>query len=377
MKMFDVYPIYDIAPQRGEGSWIWDKKGNKYLDFYGGHAVISIGHSHPHFIDKLQRQMQQMIFYSNAVQNPLQGQLAEKLGELSGKKDYQLFLCNSGAEANENAIKLASFYNGKKKVISFKKGFHGRTSMAVAVTDNPKIVAPVNATENALILPLNDEIALEKAFKDEEITAVIIEGILGIGGIYEPSMAFMQKIRQLCDENHALFIADSVQCGCGRSGHYFAHDFYGLDADIYTMAKGIGNGFPIGALAIAPHIKPWHGMLGSTFGGTHLACSAALAVAEVIQEEDLISHAKKTGALLKQSLITLPKVKEVRGRGLMLGIEFDNPINPLRTQLLVEEGVFTGSSSNPNVIRLLPPLNIKESEVEFFLEKFIKVLAKF
>ena len=376
MEIFDVYPVYDIQPQRGEGCWIWDSKGNKYLDFYGGHAVISIGHSHPHFLQRMQRQMQKMVFYSNAIINPLQTELAEKLGNLAGIPDYQLFLCNSGAEANENALKLASFHTKKKKVISFTKGFHGRTSLAVAVTDNPKIVAPINETENAIILPLNDEDALKETFEKEEAAAVIIEGIQGIGGIYEPTQSFMQLIRRLCDENEAVFIADSVQCGCGRSGDYFAHDFYGVKADVYTMAKGIGNGFPIGAVAIAPHIKPWHGMLGSTFGGNHLACAAALAVVEVMQQENLMSNAKEKGAVLVEAIKSLPYVKEVRGRGLMVGIEFDFPIKDLRNTLLKEHGVFTGSASNPNVLRLLPPLNIKKKEVDFFLDKLNTALQK-
>ncbi len=376
MKIFDVYPVYDIQPQRGEGTWIWDSKGKKYLDFYGGHAVISIGHSHPHFLQRLHRQMQKMVFYSNAIINPLQSELAEKLGDLADIPDYQLFLCNSGAEANENALKLASFHTKKKKVISFTKGFHGRTSLAVAVTDNTKIIAPINETENAIILPLNDEKALRETFDKEEIAAVIIEGIQGIGGIYEPSKSFMQLIRKLCDEHGALFIADSVQCGCGRSGDYFAHDFYQIKADVYTMAKGIGNGFPIGAVAIAPHIKPWYGMLGSTFGGNHLACAAALAVAEVMRQENLMSNAKEKGAALIEAIKSMPHVKEVRGRGLMLGIEFDFSIKELRNALLKEYGVFTGSASNTNVLRLLPPLSIKKKEVDFFLDKLNIALQK-
>ena len=375
MKPFDVYPIYDIEAIRGEKNWIWDNKGNKYLDFYGGHAVISIGHSHPHFLYRMDRQMRKLVFYSNAIINNLQVELAERLGVIANIPDYQLFLCNSGAEANENAIKLASFQTGKKKIISFGKGFHGRTSLAVAVTDNPKIVAPVNETDNAIILPLNDEQALDEAFAKGDIASVIIEGIQGIGGINLPDQSFMDKIKSLCEAKGALLIADAVQCGCGRSGKYFSHDYFNLKADIYTMAKGLGNGFPVGAIAISPDIPPKYGMLGSTFGGNHLACVAALAVIEVMEKENLIQNAKMMGDYLMEKIKNVAGVKEVRGRGLMIGVEFDEPIKEIRNSLLFDYKIFTGSASNPNVLRLLPPLTITQKESDIFLKAFTEVLA--
>ena len=291
MKLFDVYPLNDITIVKAKGAYVWDDANQKYLDLYGGHAVISIGHTHPHYVKRLEDQLHKVGFYSNSIKIPLQVELAEKLGKVSGKEDYQLFLCNSGAEANENALKLASFYNGRKKIIAFKKGFHGRTSLAVAVTDNPNIVAPVNQTDNVLFLPFNDEQALELAFSQNDISSVIVEGIQGVGGINVATSGFLQKIRSLCDQYNAVFIADSVQCGYGRSGKFYAHDFSGVNADIYTMAKGMGNGFPVGAISIAPKIQPKHFMLGTTFGGNHLACAAALAVLEVMQEEDLMKNA--------------------------------------------------------------------------------------
>lgn len=372
MDLFKVYPLFDIEIERGEGSYVWDKEGTKYLDLYGGHAVISIGHTHPHYVRRITEQINKLGFYSNSVQIPLQKELAQKLGELSGHPDYQLFLCNSGAEANENALKLASFVNGKKKIISFTKGFHGRTSLAVAATDNPKIVAPVNETDNTIILPFNDEEALEKAFDEHkgQISSVIIEGIQGIGGIYCPTESFMKKIRSLCDQEEALLIADSVQCGYGRSGQFFAHDQYGVDIDIYTMAKGMGNGFPIGGILISPKIMAIYGMLGTTFGGNHLACAAGLAVLEVMKEENLIQNAKELGEYFIDKIKGLPGVKEVRGRGLMIGIEMDEPVGDLRKKLLFDHKIFTGSSSNPNTIRILPALNVGKEELDYFIEKF-------
>lgn len=372
MDLFKVYPLFDIEIERGEGSYVWDKEGTKYLDLYGGHAVISIGHTHPHYVRRITEQINKLGFYSNSVQIPLQKELAQKLGELSGHPDYQLFLCNSGAEANENALKLASFVNGKKKIISFTKGFHGRTSLAVAATDNPKIVAPVNETDNTIILPFNDEEALEKAFDEHkgQISSVIIEGIQGIGGIYCPTEEFMKKIRSLCDQEEALLIADSVQCGYGRSGQFFAHDQYGVDIDIYTMAKGMGNGFPIGGILISPKIMAIYGMLGTTFGGNHLACAAGLAVLEVMKEENLIQNAKELGEYFIDKIKGLPGVKEVRGRGLMIGIEMDEPVGDLRKKLLFDHKIFTGSSSNPNTIRILPALNVGKEELDYFIEKF-------
>lgn len=372
--MFDVYPVFGIKPVKGEGCYVWDSEGNKYLDLYGGHAVISIGHSHPHFVESITNQLKELAFYSNFIINPLQEKLARKLGEVSGYSDYQLFMCNSGAEANENAIKLASFYNGKKKVISFTKGFHGRTSLSVAVTDNSKIVAPVNETENAIILPFNDENALEQAFQENEICAVIIEGIQGIGGINLPNLSFIKKIESLCKDNNAMFIADAVQCGYGRTGKFFSHDHFEVKADIYTMAKGMGNGFPIGGIAISPKIEAVYGMLGSTFGGNHMACAAAIAVLEVMEKENLMENSTQVGNYLMEELKGMGVAKEVRGLGLMIGIEFDFPIKEIRTKLLFENKIFTGSASNPNILRLLPPLNISKEQATVFLEILNEVL---
>lgn len=376
MINFDVYPLFPIEPVKAQGSYLWDKNGVQYLDLYGGHAVISIGHSHPHYVQKISDQLNKIGFYSNSVQISLQEELADKLGKLCGHDDYQLFLCNSGAEANENALKLASFHNGKKKVISFKKGFHGRTSLAVAVTDNPSIIAPVNATENAIILPWNDEQALENAFKKEAISSVIVEGIQGVGGVHLASESFLKKIRTLCDENNAVYIADSVQCGYGRSGKFYSHDFAGVSADIYTMAKGIGNGFPVGGIAIAPHIKPKHGLLGTTFGGNHLACAAAIAVLDVIVQDKLIANAAAMGNYLMQECKTIEGIKEVRGLGLMVGLELEIPCAGIRNTLLEEYKMFTGSSSDKNTIRILPALNIGKAELDQFLAAFKSVLSK-
>lgn len=376
MKMFDVYPVYDVDIVRAEGSYVWDNKGTKYLDMYGGHAVISIGHTNPHYVKMLTDQLNRIGFYSNSVIIDQQRELAEKLGELSGKEDYQLFLCNSGAEANENALKLASFFNGKKKVIAMKGAFHGRTSLAVAATDNPKIQAPVNQTDNVIFIPLNDEKALEKAFlaNPDEISAVILEGIQGVGGIYEATPSFLRKIRSLCDQYNAVYVADSVQCGCGRTGQYYSHDCAGVSADIYSMAKGIGNGFPMGAISIAPKIQPVYGMLGTTFGGNPLACTAAIAVADVIKEENLIDNAKKMGDYLIAELRQLPGVKEVRGRGLMIGVELFEEAAPLRKKLIYDEHIFVGSAGNKNVFRLLPALNITPAHCDQLLTSLKKLL---
>lgn len=376
MKMFDVYPVYDVDIVRAEGSYVWDNKGTKYLDMYGGHAVISIGHTNPHYVKMLTDQLNRIGFYSNSVIIDQQRELAEKLGKLSGKEDYQLFLCNSGAEANENALKLASFFNGKKKVIAMKGAFHGRTSLAVAATDNPKIQAPVNQTDNVIFIPLNDEKALEEAFlaNPDEISAVILEGIQGVGGIYEATPSFLRKIRSLCDQYNAVYVADSVQCGCGRTGQYYSHDCAGVSADIYSMAKGIGNGFPMGAISIAPKIQPVYGMLGTTFGGNPLACTAAIAVADVIKEENLIDNAKKMGDYLIAELRQLPGVKEVRGRGLMIGVELFEEAAPLRKKLIYDEHIFVGSAGNKNVFRLLPALNITPSHCDQLLTSLKKLL---
>ena len=367
MQLFNVYPLNDITIVKALGSYVWDDIGEKYLDLYGGHAVISIGHTHPHYVQRITDQLNKVGFYSNSIKIPLQVELAEKLGKVSGKEDYQLFLCNSGAEANENALKLASFYNGRKKVIAFKKAFHGRTSLAVAATDNPNIVAPVNETDNIIFLPFNDEAALTEAFKLYDISSVIIEGIQGVGGINVANDSFLQKIRSLCDEYNAIYIADSVQCGYGRSGKFYSHDHSGVNADIYTMAKGMGNGFPIGAIAIAPKIPPKHFMLGTTFGGNHLACAAGLAVLEIIEKEQLIHNATTIGDYLIEALKQLPKIKEVRGKGLMIGIELPEELKEVKKNLLFKHKIFTGEAK-PNVIRLLPALNITKIEADIFLE---------
>ncbi len=366
MKLFDVYPLNDITIVKAEGSYVWDDAGQQYLDMYGGHAVISIGHTHPHYVQRLEDQLHKVGFYSNSIKIPLQVELAEKLGRVSGKEEYQLFLCSSGAEANENALKLASFYNGRKKIIAFKKAFHGRTSLAVAATDNPNIVAPVNQTDNVIFLPFNDEAALEEAFKTNDISSVIIEGIQGVGGINVAPDSFLQKIRSLCDEYNAVFIADSVQCGYGRSGLFYSHDHSGVNADIYTMAKGMGNGFPVAGISIAPNIQPKHFMLGTTFGGNHLACAAALAVLEVIEKDALIRNAKTIGDYLINELKQLPKIKEVRGKGLMIGIELPEELKDVKKNLLFKHKIFTGEAK-PNVIRLLPALNLGKPEADIFL----------
>lgn len=369
MKLFDVYPLNPIEITRAEGSNVWDSNGQKYLDMYGGHAVISIGHTHPSYVNALTSQLGKVGFYSNSVEIPLQKKLASLLGEVSGKSDFQLFLCNSGAEANENALKLASFYNNRKNVIAFKGAFHGRTSLAVSATDNPKIVAPINETENVIFLPFNDVEALKAEFntQGDAICAVIIEGIQGVGGIREASVDFLKTIRTLCDTHNAVFIADSVQCGYGRSGSFFSHDYAGIEADIYSMAKGMGNGFPIGGIAIAPKFTPWHGELGTTFGGNHLACAAAISVLEVIKENNLLENAKSIGNYLIEQLKQIPEIVEVRGRGLMIGIELPESLKDVRKDLLNTYHIFTGEAK-PNVIRLLPALNLSKEHVDQFLE---------
>lgn len=369
MKLFDVYPINDITITKAQGSYVWDNDGVQYLDMYGGHAVISIGHTHPHWVKRIEDQLAQIAFYSNSIRIPIQQQLADKLGQLSGKTDYQLFLCNSGAEANENALKLASFHTGKKKVIAFSKAFHGRTSLAVAVTDNKNYVAPVNETDNAIFLPFNDKAALKACFEanGKEIAAVIIEGIQGVGGINVADDDFLRLIRSLCDQYGAVYIADSVQCGYGRSGLFFAHDYAGVNADIYTMAKGMGNGFPVAGILIAPHIQPKHFMLGTTFGGNHLACAAALAVLEVMEQENLIEMAKQRGMYLMNKLKAIDGLQNVRGRGLMIGFDVPEQLKDLKKQLLFSHKVFTGEAK-PNVIRLLPSLALSRKQADEFLE---------
>jgi acetylornithine/N-succinyldiaminopimelate aminotransferase len=371
MNLFDVYPLNNIEIVKAFGSTVWGADGTEYLDLYGGHAVISIGHTHPHYVKRLTDQLNKVGFYSNSVLIPLQEELAVKLGKVSGKTDYQLFLCNSGAEANENALKLASFYNGRKKIIAFKGAFHGRTSLAVSATDNPKIIAPVNETDNVVFLPHNDEAALKQAFAayGNEVAAVIIEGIQGVGGIKEASIPFLQLIRSLCDEYNAVYIADSVQCGYGRTGLFYSQDYAGVEADVYTMAKGMGNGFPVAGISIAPKFKPWHGMLGTTFGGNHLACAAALAVLEIMEQDDLMKNAEEVGNYLITALKEIPEIKEVRGRGLMIGIELPDTLPNVKKDLLFKHKIFTGEAK-PNVIRLLPALNLTKAHADQFLNEF-------
>jgi acetylornithine aminotransferase len=378
MQLFDVYPLNDIVIDKAQGSYVWDDKEQIYLDMYGGHAVISIGHTHPHYVKRLEDQLHKVGFYSNSVKIPLQVQLAKKLGEVSGKEDYHLFLCNSGAEANENALKLASFYNGRKTIVAFSKAFHGRTSLAVAVTDNPNIVAPVNQTDNVVFLPFNDETALQNYFdaNGNDVSSVIIEGIQGVGGINVASDTFLQLIRSLCDQYNAVYIADSVQCGYGRTGKFYSQDFSGVDADIYTMAKGMGNGFPVAGVSIAPKLKAKHFMLGTTFGGNHLACAAALSVLEIIEEDALMHNAATVGNYLIEALKRLPKIIEVRGRGLMIGIVLPEELKEVKKNLLFKHKIFTGESK-PNVIRLLPALNITKEDADIFLKAIsIELKAK-
>ncbi len=370
MNLFDVYPINNINIVKAQGSAVWDDKGTEYLDLYGGHAVISIGHTHPHWVARIEEQLHKIAFYSNSVEIPIQKELAAKLGEVSGKNDYQLFLCNSGAEANENALKLASFHTGRKKVVAFSKSFHGRTSLAVAATDNKAIVAPVNETNNIIFLPFNDEQALKNYFETngDEVAAVIIEAIQGVGGITVATKNFLQLIKELCIKHGALFIADEVQCGYGRSGKFFTTDRAEVNADIYTLAKGMGNGFPIGGILIAPHIGPKHGMLGTTFGGNHLACAAALAVLEVIEKENLMIAAGNNGDYLMNELRRIEGLQNVRGAGLMIGFDVPEELKDLRKNLLAKQHVFTGEAK-PNVIRLLPALNLSKEQINSFLEK--------
>ncbi|OON69289.1 aspartate aminotransferase family protein [Hymenobacter sp. CRA2] len=373
MELFNVYPLNDITPVRALGAQLWDDKGEQYLDFYGGHAVISIGHSHPHYVQRITEQVQQIGFYSNSVHIPIQRELARKLGEVSGYADYTLFLCNSGAEANENALKLASFHTGKSHVIAFKGAFHGRTSGAVAATDNQKIVAPFNAGHQISFLPY--ELAdVERVLQAGQTCAIIIEPIQGVGGIIMPSDEFLQGLEQLCRQYGAVLIADEVQSGYGRSGKFFAHQHAGVRPGIISVAKGMGNGFPIGGILIAPEFKASYGLLGTTFGGNHLACAAALAVLEVIEQENLLAHATEMGEYLRTELLANAGAQEVRGRGLMVGIKYDFPIKDLRDKLLTEYHIFVGNASDPGVLRLLPPLNIKREEVDLFLQALYAII---
>lgn len=368
MKLFDVYPLFDVNIVKGKGCHVWDDKGQEYLDLYGGHAVISIGHAHPHYVEAISKQVATLGFYSNSVINKLQQEVADRLGAISGYDDYQLFLINSGAEANENALKLASFYNGRTRVVSFAKAFHGRTSLAVEVTNNPKIIAPINDNGHVTYLPLNDTEALKAELAKGDVCAVIIEGIQGVGGIQVPDTDFMKAMRQACDETNTVMIVDEIQSGYGRSGKFFAHQYSDVRPDMITVAKGIGNGFPMAAVLISPKFTPVYGQLGTTFGGNHLACAAAIAVLDVMKEENLVENAAKVGAHLLEELKHFKGIKEVRGRGLMIGLEFEEPIKELRKQLLFEQKVFTGVSGT-NVIRLLPPLCLSMQEADDFLTR--------
>lgn len=377
MNLFDVYPLFDIEPIRGEGCHVFDENGKKYLDFYGGHAVISIGHSHPHFVKKMEEQLSKMIFYSNSVQNGLQRELAEKLGKVSKCENYDLFLINSGAEAVENALKVASFKTGKSKIISLKKGFHGRTSAAVNVTDNEKIKAQINKRFESVLIEMNDETALKNELKKGDVAAVIVECIQGVGGLDSVSTSFLKTVETACAEHGAAFIADEIQSGFGRTGKFFAFQHHGVEPDIITMAKGMGNGFPIGGILIKKGaIEPWYGMLGTTFGGNHFACTACLAVLEVFEKENLIENAARVGEYLKNELSKIPEVKATKGKGLMCGAAFDFPIKEMRNQMVYEGHVFTGNAKLPNVLRILPPLNISEKEVDVFIGKLKEALIK-
>lgn len=372
MNLFDVYPLFDINIVKGKGCHVWDENGTEYLDLYGGHAVISIGHAHPHYVEMISNQVATLGFYSNSVINKLQEQVAERLGKVCGYDDYSLFLINSGAEANENALKLASFYNGRTRVVSFNKAFHGRTSLAVEVTNNPKIIAPINDCGHVTYLPLNDIEAMKNELAKGDVCAVIIEGIQGVGGIQLPTDEFMQALREACTAHNTILVLDEIQSGYGRSGKFFAHQYNGIKADIITVAKGIGNGFPMAGVLISPMFTPVYGQLGTTFGGNHLACSAALAVLDVIGQENLVENAAKVGEYLMTELKKFPQIKEVRGRGLMIGLEFEEPIKELRLKLLKEQHVFTGVSGT-NVLRLLPPLCLSMEEANLFLERFWKM----
>ncbi|MCU4154849.1 aminotransferase class III-fold pyridoxal phosphate-dependent enzyme [Carboxylicivirga sp. A043] len=366
MNLFDVYSLFDITPVKAKDCYVWDDQGNKYLDLYGGHAVISVGHSHPHYVDRISSQLKNIGFYSNSVQNPMQQELAGKLGELSEMDDYQLFLCNSGAEANENALKLASFHTGRKKIVAFERGFHGRTSGAVAITDNQKIVAPFNANHDIEIVPWEDTDAVEKALSTNDVAAVIIEGIQGIGGIHIPSSAFLSQLQQICKKYGTLLILDEIQSGYGRSGKFFAFQYSDIQPDIVTMAKGMGNGFPIGGVLISPEIKAEKGMLGTTFGGNYLACAAGLAVLEIIKEESLLENVIKSGNYLSEKLSVMPNIKEVRGVGLMVAIEKNEKIALIRKELLLKNYIFTGVSGTCTM-RLLPPMTLNKSHIDLFI----------
>lgn len=374
MNLYDVYPLFDVNIVKGEGCKVWDDKGNEYLDLYGGHAVISIGHAHPCYVNMISRQVSTLGFYSNSVINTLQQRVAAKLGRISGYEDYNLFFINSGAEANENALKLSSFKNGKKRVIAFKKAFHGRTSLAVEVTDNPRIVAPINANGHTTFVAMGDIDAVRAEIEKGDVTAVIIEGIQGVGGVQIPSASFQQQLQKLCNSTDTTLILDEIQSGCGRSGKFFAHQWAGIKPDIITQAKGIGNGFPVGVVLISPSFQAVYGELGTTFGGNHLACAAVEAVLDVMEKENLLDNVNAVGDYLLAELKKIDGIKEVRGQGLMIGIEFDSPVKDIRRKLLFEERVFTGVSG-ANTIRLLPPLTLSMEQAALFIERFKKVIC--
>ncbi|MCD8237533.1 MAG: aminotransferase class III-fold pyridoxal phosphate-dependent enzyme [Prevotellaceae bacterium] len=375
MQLFDVYPLFDIAIEKGLGCKVWDDKGQEYLDLYGGHAVISVGHCHPHYVDAMTKQLNKLGFYSNSVINPLQKKLAERLGKISGYEDYQLFLVNSGAEANENALKLASFYNGRTRILSAEKAFHGRTSLAVEATANPKIIAPINANGHVTYLPLNEIEAWKKEIEKGDVCACIIECIQGVGGIRLAAAEFMQELSVLCEKHNTILICDEIQCGYGRSGRFFAHQHLGIKPDLITVAKGIANGFPMSGLLISPKFKPVYGQLGTTFGGNHLACAGALAVLDIIENENLIENAEKVGNYLMEQLkaANLPHVVDIRGRGLMIGIELDMPHKEVRSRLIHEQHCFTGCSGT-NTLRLLPPLCLTTADADDFIARLKAVL---
>lgn len=375
MSLFNVYPLFDITPVTANNVYVYDDKGTEYLDLYGGHAVISIGHSHPTYVKNISEQVSKLGFYSNAIQNPLQVELASQLENISGCKDYQLFLCNSGAEANENALKLASFHTGKQKVIAFKNSFHGRTSAAVAATDNPKIVAPINAQQEVIFLEFEDLVGVEKALQGNDVCAIIIETIQGIGGLDEASTIFYQGLEKLCQQYNTLLIADEIQCGFGRTGGFFAFQKHGITPHIISMAKGMGNGFPIGGILIHPSIEASYGLLGTTFGGNHLACAASLAVIETIKKEQLMENAQQIAKYFIEQATSIPQITTVKGRGLMLGLEFDFPITELRKNLIFKHHIFTGSAKNPNLLRILPPLTIQKQHINVFFEALKKELS--
>lgn len=375
MDLFDVYPLFDVNVVKGKGCKVWDDKGQEYLDLYGGHAVISIGHCHPHYVEMLSRQLNTLGFYSNSVVNKLQVEVAHRLGKISGYEDYSLFLINSGAEANENALKLASFHTGRTRILAFEKSFHGRTSLAVEATNNPKIISPVNNNHHVTYLPLNDLEAFRRELEKDDVCAVIIECIQGVGGVRMVTPEFFQGLRKLCTAHGTVLVADEIQCGYGRSGKFFAHQYLGAKPDLITVAKGIGNGFPMAGVLISPEFKPVYGQLGTTFGGNHLACTAALAVMDVMEQEHLVENAAKVGTYLLEELKGFPGIKDVRGEGLMIGLEFDEPVKPLRQKLLYDYHVFTGASGT-NVFRLLPPLCLSREEADVFLERFHSLLNK-